>query len=300
MIKQIISTVLLILIGCASFSVGLISCQTANKSQTQGSQAQARGTKQEQSAVKEDPAVIKHGRNIASVLIPDLNADKWLQKSLVGKSDQVLSVWESLKMAKGVVSILLEAKATGTESLSPSDEVMGKLSNLLSWAFSLMLFWKILLTISSYMIFLVVIPVCAIIIVVLLWTYKDKNKMPKLIITTALVSVLLTFTIPLVMQLSSIVDSKLLGGNVDTLVTSITAKGKSAETMDRNVSAARRQSGSIVSYIANAKSLSNGMIEDVINYYMIFLFVFFFIPIVFIILIILLGRYFIKLILARS
>jgi len=299
MIKQIVSTVLLILIGCASFSVGLISCQTANKSQTPGSQAQARGTKQEQAAVKEDPAVIKHGRNIASILIPDLKADKGLQKSLLGKSDQVLSVWESLKMAKGVVSILLEAKATGTESLSPSGEVMGKLSNLLSWAFSLMLFWKILLTISSYMIFLVVIPVCAIIIVVLLWTYKDKKKMPKLIITTALVSVLLTFTIPLVMQLSSIVDSKLLGSNVDTLVTSITAKGKSAETMDRNVSAARRQSGSIVSYIATAKNLSNGMIEDVINYYMIFLFVFFFIPIVFIILIILLGRYFIKMILAR-
>ena len=298
MIKQIISTVLLILLGCASFSVGFISCQTANKPQSQGSAAQTRKTDQEQ-PVKEESAVIRQGKSIASVLIPDLKADKGLQKALIGKSDQVLSVWESLKMAKGVVSILLEAKAAGTESLSPSNEVMGKLSNCLSWAFSLMLFWKILLTISSYMIFLVVIPVCAIIIVVLIWTCKDRKMVPKLIITTALVSVLLTFTIPLALQLSSIIDSKLLGSNVDTLVASITAKGKTAETMDRNVSAARRQSGSIVSYIANAKSLSNDMIQDVINYYMIFLFVFLFIPLVLIILIIFLARHFIKLILAK-
>ena len=296
MIKQIVSTVVLILIACASFSVGLISCGTASKAQTQEAKPRGAAAAQE---TKQEAAVLKQGRGIASVLIPDLKADSGVQKAMVQKSDQVLSVWESLKMVKGAGSILLAAQATGTESLSPSDEIMGKLSNILSWAFSLMLFWKILLTISSYMIFLVVIPVCAIIIVVLIWTFKDRNKVPKLIMTTALVSLVLTFTIPLALQLSSILDSKLLGNNVETLVTSITAKGKSAETMDRNVSAARRQSSSIVGFIAGAKNLSNGMIEDVINYNMIFIFVYLFVPLVLFILIFFLARYFIRLILSR-
>jgi len=295
MIKQIVSTVVLILIGCASLSIGLISCQTSGKTQTQQTQAK----KSADQTVKQESAIVKQGRGVASVLIPGLKADKGVQKTMLDKSAQVFSVWESLKMAKGAVSILLAAQATGTESLSPSDEIMGKLSGLLSWAFSLMLFWKILLTISSYMIFLVVIPVCVIIIIVLIWTYKDRKKVPKLIMTTALVSLVLTFTIPLALQLSSILDSKLLGNNVETLVSSITAKGKSAETMDRNISAARRQSSSIVGFIAGAKNLSSGMIEDVINYYMIFIFVYLFVPLVLFILIFFLARYFIKFILSK-
>jgi len=294
MVKRIVSTVLLILIGCASFSIGLISCQTSGKAKTQQTQAK-KGAEQD---VVPESAIIRQGKGIASILIPGLNADKGVQKSMVDKSNQVFDVWESLKMAKGVVNILLAAQATGTESLSPSDDIMGKLSNMLSWSFGLMLLWKILLTISSYMIFLVVIPVCAIIIVVLIWTYKDKKKVPKLIMTTALVGLLLTFTIPLALQISSILDNKLLGSNVETLVVSITAKGKSAETMDRNVSAARRQSSSIVGYIAGAKKLSGGMIEDVINYSMIFIFVYLFVPIVLIVFVVFLARYFIKLIFA--
>jgi hypothetical protein len=302
MVKRIISTVVLILIGLASFSVGLISCQTSKKPQTE--QTRDKNTEadftliQGSSAIVKHGNIVKHGRDIASVLIPDLKAEKGLQKALIEKSNHILSVWEYLKVTKGVGSILLAAQATGTEALSPADDIMGKLSNLLSWAFSLMLFWKILLTLSGYMIFLAVIPICVIIIIVLLWTYKDRKKVPKLIITTALISLLITFTVPLALYLSSVLDTKLLADNIETLTASIDEKGKLAENMDRNVSAARRQSASIVSYIGNSKNLSNGMIEDVINYYMIFLFVYFFIPVVLIILIIFLARHFIKLILA--
>lgn len=296
MIKQVISTVVLILIGCTSFSIGLISCQTAGKPQTQEAKpvTPAAGAVQERA----QGAVVNQGRSIASFLIPDLNADKGLQKTLVDKSNQVLKIWEIVKVTKGAINTIQSSQAAGVDSLSPIDIILGKLSNMLSFAFSLMLFWKILLTISSYMIFLVVIPVCALIIIILMWTYKDRKRVHRLVIKTVLISLVLTFAIPVALQLSALIDSTLLSNNVETLVTAIDAKGRSADNLDRNVTVARR-GNTIVNYIGTAKTLGNNLIVDVINFFMIFAFVYFFIPVLFIILIIILTRYVLKLIMSR-
>jgi len=274
MTRQIISTIVLILIGCASFSFGLISCKTTNNRQTQEVQS-SQGARSAQAEVQSSAGDRARGV-LASFLIPSLNADKGVQKALADKSKQVLGVWATLKVTNGVINTI------GSNSLSPLDTIMGKLSDMLSFAFSVLLFGKILAMISSYMVFLAIIPICIIIIIIAIWTHKDKKRVQKVILTSILISVVTAITVPAAFHLSSLIENKVLYSDVTSLVSTIEAKGRTAETMGRSVSAAR--------------NLGNGVIEDVINYFILFTFVYLVIPILTLLLFIFLTRHLIKMI----
>jgi hypothetical protein len=90
-----------------------------------------------------------------------------------------------------------------------------------------------------------------------------------------------------------------LSKNVETLLVSIDEKRETANTMERNVLAARRQGSSVVNYIGNARTLGNELTEAVINYFVIFIFVYFVIPILFLLVLFFFARYVIKMILTR-
>ncbi|MCL2800561.1 MAG: hypothetical protein FWD28_02210 [Treponema sp.] len=296
MSKQIIITVALVLMALLSFSFGLISCGSTGKAQTQAQQPAA--ARPAPSPAQSAAAVVQRGF-ISNLLIPDITADRGLQKALGEKSKNVMTVWSVLKVANGTVNILQSAQAAGGETLSPINNIMGKLSNMLSFSFGLLLFWKVLLMISSYMVFLIVIPICAIIAIVLIWTYKDRKRVNKMVLSYVLIGIIAAFAIPAALHLSTLLEKKLLIYNVTTVTASIEAKGRTADTMERNVSAARRQGNSVANFIVNARNLGNDLSEDITNYFILFIFVYLITPVIVLLVIIFLARYFIKMILSR-
>ncbi|MCL2229816.1 MAG: hypothetical protein FWC01_01865 [Treponema sp.] len=299
MVTRIISTVVLILIGCASFAFGMISCSTTNKQggepvQTQAAQTQGSGTEAAAQTERERSSS-PIGAFFSHLLIPSLDADKGQQKTLADKSTQILSVWETLKTANGAVSILMSGQAAGSASLAPLDSVMGKLSDKISFSYSLIFFFKVILMLAHYIVFLALIPICVIVVIVVLWTSKEKQSAFKSIVASAIIVVAVAAALPVSFLLSTVMEEKILAHDVTNLVESIDAKGHSAQTLERNAAAARTSSA----HIATAKTLGNGIVTDVTNYYIIFSFLYIVIPILIVLFFVFLSIYFIKLIKTR-
>jgi len=303
MVRQIISTVVLILFGGASFTFGMISCATTNNEQERQTQHQEQPRQTEQTH-GEISSEAEHGETegtsaavrgfAGSLLIPNLSADRGQQKALAGKSDQILSVWEILKTANGAVNILISAHTAGSESLSPLNDIMGKLSNKFSFAFSLILFFKILMMLTHYMVFLALIPICVLIIIIVIWTSKEKKSAFRLILISAIIAVAVAAALPVSFLLSSVIEEKILAHDITSLLESINEKGDAAKALERNVSSAR--SGSITNNISTARNLGNGIVADVTNYYIIFSFLYIVIPILILLFFIFLSIYFVRLI----
>jgi len=314
MLKQIIFTIVLVLIGCGSFIFGFMVCMPVKNPQAEDIQQTqavleiqttqtiqtAQATQGDQTAREDTQEIVVKPRvSITSIFFPDLESQRGLQKSLTGKKEQVLSVWETLRTANGIVNILLSVQAAGGESLSPVNNIMNKLSNKLSFAFSLILFWKILVTLSSYLVFLFVIPVCALITIIVIWTYKDRKRVHRIVIVSVLISLIVPFAIPASFKLSTLMDNHILSKNINGLVASIDEKRELADTMERSVLTARRQGASIVNFIGNARTLNNALIEDITNYFVVFIFVYLVTPILFLLVLFFITRYVVKLILGR-
>jgi len=309
MLKKIIFTVVIVLIAAGSFLFGIFtfgsSPDTGNIAVTaSGTEA---GEDNQLTEEIDNFTDIKQRGPVVSFLLPDVNAEVGIQKDLTKKSREVLGVWATLKVINGVINILQSAQIGGSffveasinplEFLSPVDNVLDKLSDMLLWAFAAILFEKILLAISGYIVFLIVIPVCAIITVITLWTYKEKQKVHRVIIVSLIISLIIPLAIPVSFQLSSLMENKLLTNNVERVLASINEKGETAGEMENEVTGLRRVGNSIMAFMNTAKDLGNALIEDMINYFIIFIFTNIVIPIITILGLFLLTKYLAKLIL---
>jgi hypothetical protein len=265
-------------------------------------------TKENEKNVKEKP-VIPRGP-LASWLISDTEKEKGIQKTLSEKSKQIAGVWATLKVVNGVInvlqsvqiggSVIVEASVNPMEFLSPIDNILDKISNLLLWAFGAVIFEKILLAISGYIVFLIVIPVCAIISIITIWTSKDKSKINRVVIVSVLVSLIVLFAIPVSFYLSSFIEKKVLTNNVNTVLESINAKGNTAAKMEKDLSGLKKIGSSITNYLTNAKNVGSAVIEDTINYFIIFIFTNVIIPILTILGLYFLAKYSVRMILKKQ
>ena len=211
----------------------------------------------------------------------DKEAETGIQKALTEKSIQVARVWAVLRIINGVVNVLQSAEIGGSffveasvnplEFLSPLDNTLDKISNILLWALGAIILEKLILAISGYLVFMVIIPVCVLITIFTIWVYKDKTKIHKAAVVALLISIVVPFAIPLSFQFSTIIENKLLNKNVNDLVESIDEKGKSAEAMETEMSGIRRAGASIMKFFSNAKDLGNSIINDLVNYVIIFI-----------------------------
>jgi len=303
MAKRIIFTIVLVIIGFGSIFFGSVLFKT-EKPKEQDSKIEKKEEKETPEKKRKPP--------IVSFLIPDVEAEddensSSIQKTLTEKSKQILGVWATLKVINGVINVLQSAQVGGNffveatvnplEFLAPIDNILDKISNLLLWALGAILFEKILLAISGYIVFLVVIPICAIVSIITLWTYKEKNKVHKVVIVSILISLVIPFAIPISFQVSTIMEKKIITNSVKNVVSSINDKNKTAESMEKEITGLRRIGKSITGYMTNAKNLGNALIEDMINYLIIFIFTSIVIPILTIMGLYFLTKYFAKLIL---
>ena len=302
MTKKIIFTAVLIVICCGSFFIGVY---------TFGAVDSSKDTDATPVAVEdaENVPVVRQKGPILSLLFPDIDKERGIQKALTEKSREVLGVWATLKILNGVINVLQSAQVGGSffveasinplEFLAPISSVMDDLSSVLLWALGAIIFEKVLLSISGYIVFLVVIPICAIISIITLWTYVDRSRIHRVLIVSVIICLLIPLAIPISFQASTLMETKILTNNVSTLVASIQEKNKTAESMEKDVTGLARVGRSITNYMVRVKDLGNALIEDMINYVILFFFTNVFIPIFTILGLYYLARYFIKLILSR-
>jgi hypothetical protein len=295
--NYLIFTVLFILIGSGSLFFGLVSCQSINNAKSKNA--------------KENTASSSAPRSFAaSLLIPEVDSKKGIQNILTEKSNQILGVWAVAKTMNGVIGVLRSAQAKGSffaeasvnplDSLAPAESVLNKISGMLLWAYSVVVFQKVLLSFSSFLIFILIIPLCALITIFILWKSKDKTKLYRTAIASVVISLIITFALPLSISISSFLGNKILAKNITTITASIEKNGKTASAMEDEIVRTRRTGISIINYMGRVRTLSETMMEDLINYYIIFLFIFVIIPILVLLLIFFLTKYGVNLILTKK
>jgi hypothetical protein len=302
--NYLIFTILFILIGSGSFFFGLMSCQSVNNAKTEA----VKDNKDNQNKDKTEAAALSRPRGqVASFLIPETGSEKGVQKSLNEKSHQILDIWAAVKAINGVINVLQSAQVKGNyfveasvnplEFLAPIDSVFDKISGMFLGAYSVIVFQKMLLSLSAFLVFILIIPICALVTIVILWTYKDKTKIYRIVIASALITLVIPFAIPFSIDTSSLLGNKVLAKNINTLVATIEENGKAASAMENDIVRSRKTGNSIIKYMDGVSTLSETIMENAVNYYIIFLFIFIVIPILTLLLIFFLTKYVARLIL---
>jgi len=272
--KRIIFTIILLIIGFGSFYIGF-----------------------------------KPYEPVVTLYNNDEETETGIQTKLTEKSLQVTKVWLTLKVVNGVVNVLQSAQIGGSffveatvnplEFLAPIDNTMDRISNLLLWALGAILLEKILLSISGYIIFLIVIPACAFVSILTLWLCKEKSKLHRILIASILICLVVPFAIPVSFQVSTFIEGKFLTNNVEKIIGSIENNGNTAESMEKEISGLKKIGTSIIKYMTNVKNLGNALINDMINYLIIFILTNIIIPILTVFGLYGITRYFTKMILER-
>jgi len=277
--NKLLFTILFVLIGCGSLLFGLISCQSVN------------------SAKKHDPkdksiaSLLSGPRSTtASLLIPEVDSNKGVQKALKERALQIRNILDAVMTMNGAVDLL------ESEALAPIDFVLKRLTGTLLWIYSALAFQRVLLSFSAFLIFILIIPVCALVTIILLWRHKDKAKLYKIAIASAVISVVIIFAIPASVTASTFMCNKVLAKKINTLTASIESNGKKAYALENEIVKAKK--GANNNFTTRAKNLSELVIEAAIDYNVISLFIFVFVPILVLIFIFFLTRYGVKLILA--
>jgi len=268
---KIIFTVILIVIAAVSVFLGVKVFGASDSAKRQDAVEEAEDAEKKESAF--------------AFLNMDTESERGLQKELTEKSKQILGIWAALKVINGVINVLQSAEVgvavasiNPLEFLAPVDNVLDKISNLLLWALGAIIFEKIILALSGYLVFVFLIPICALISIITVWTYKEKAKMKKIVVIALLVCLIVPFAIPLSFKVSGFIEKKFLSNKVSTLVSSLNEKEKSADGM-KDIITVGSLGRSAVNYMTNAKNLGEAMIEDMINYFIIFVITSIFIPI---------------------
>jgi len=277
--NKLLFTILFVLIGCGSLLFGLISCQSVN------------------SAKKHDPkdksiaSLLTGPRSTtASLLIPEVDSNKGVQKALKERALQIRNILDAVMTMNGAVNLL------ESEALAPIDFVLKRLTGTLLWIYSALAFQRVLLSFSAFLIFIVIIPICALVTIILFWRHKDKTKLYKIAIASAVISVVITFAIPVSVSASTLMCNKILAKKINTLTASIESNGRKAYAIENEIIKAKK--GVAANYTNRVKNLSEVVIEAAIDYNVISLFIFVFVPILVLIFIFFITRYAVRLILA--
>lgn len=260
MVKRIIFTALLIIIGVSSFYIGLKPF---------------------------GPVLAWQDRNSETETETESKTGKSIQKSLTGKSEQILTVWAAVRSVYGAVNVLQSAEAKVVfvaveplESLAPFDKTLNRLSNLFLFAYSVLIFEKILLSVFISIAFFILIPVCVIVSISAIW--KNKNALSqsslnsvsrahRIVIAAVLISLVIVFSLPVTLGVSVLLEEKILSDNVSSLVSSMDENEKNALKMESELRGLRRIGVTITNYILTAKNICNAVIKDTINYLMFFM-----------------------------
>jgi hypothetical protein len=295
MLKKILFTLLLIIICAFSFYAGLrpfgplAAWQDHNEKPAEEVKADATAEGEE------DSEKIVKNKNWNSI-----------HQSLNEKTDQLMNVWGAVKSVYGTINILyttdvkaIYPTANPLEVLVPTNNILNRISTLFRWALTSLIFEKTLLTLSVTLIFLILIPICALIFIFLIWTNKNEKKLVRLVIVCVLICFVISIAVPLSLKLSTITDEIIFSRNVTNVIISMEETEKNAGTFNSELRRFRRTEASINSYLSTSTDLSNTLIRDSINYLQIFFMLNIIIPVLIFAILCMLTVFFTKLIMKK-
>jgi len=288
MIKQIVFTVLLIIICACSFYVGLkpFGPLSAWQGQIAKLETEAEHKIEEKEKEKTEAKTQTETKEDPKTKKDSAGNRKSIHESLDDKTNQLMKAWGIFKTVNGTINILFTTDvkavyplANPLEALSPVNNTLNRISNLFRRALSSLIFEKMLLIISVTIVFLVLIPVCALISIVQLFIYKDKKAVHKVVISSVLICLAVSIAVPGSLKLSVILDEKVLSKNVNGIISSMEDIEKKAENFNGELRRFRRTEASINTYLSTAEEISDALIKDSTSYLVIFLMVNLLIPI---------------------
>ena len=297
MTKQIIFTAVLVIICVASFIVGLKPVGPLA-----AWQEKAPKPKTEAKPVTKPEVKVEEVTKWITIKI------QWksIHQSLNEKTDQFLKAWGTLKTVQGNVNILHATNVTAVypaanplEVLAPVNNVLTKVSNLSRWALTVLLLEKMLLVISVPLVCLILIPICMLIAIYHVWNYKDKKNLHRVVITAVMICAVILLAVPLTLKVSTIIDSYVFTGSVDSVMATMGEIDKSAASFNNELKWFRRSEAAISGYLSTANKLSDAVIKEALKYLLIFLMINIIIPVLLFIILYKATRYYIKKILKR-
>ena len=215
-----------------------------------------------------------------------------LQQQLTGKIAQVSGVWVSVKVASGVISFLQTIQVEGSipvvgglaVSLEPLgwtevvDNTLDQISNICLWAMAALAIEKVLLAVSIWVSLKIIIPVCALLMIIAIWNKKNSGQLIRIIAGIAIVTAGICIAIPLALELSNLVESSILAGQIQETVNEISKEseeieksGDEANDMSSPLATLRRIGSSIVNFFGNIKNQFDTLIDNAINFIILFI-----------------------------
>ena len=287
MAKRIIFTFLLIIIGAGSFYIGFKPFGLLAVWQNQFDK-----TEEE---IEIDAEVEPKSKNWIDI-----------QGLLTDKSQQIMGVWSSVKSVRDAVNTLQSADARAVfvavdplEALAPFDKSLGRISGLLLFMYGFLIFEKTLLAVSVAVIFMILIPICALITVSIIWNKRNQYKVHSIVIVSVLICFVMLLALPISFGLPAILEGKVLQPNIEGIVFSIDESEKKAVSMDTELRGLRRIGITIVNYVSSAKEICGDVIRDTVHYFIIFLMIYILLPVLSLFGLYKITRYSSKLILAK-
>jgi hypothetical protein len=219
--------------------------------------------------------------------------EKKIQRALTKKSGQILKVWITVKAINGVINVAqsVEIGHSGisvhvAEMLAPLDNALDTISNILLWALGAVLFEKLLLAISGYVVFKFVIPACLLVAIFAIWKSNGK-AIRKVFFVTILTCLVVRFAVPLSFEFSNKIETELFPNAFENVKKRISENAEKVEQQSKEVAKAEEketkkllekiknwftnQASTVKRQVSNLKDLGNALIEDLINFVMIFI-----------------------------
>jgi hypothetical protein len=226
----------------------------------------------------------------------DMKNNGRLQKQITGKLRQVAGVWVSVKIASGIISVVQTIQVEGSIPVVGGlaiaaqplgwaevvDNTLDHISSICLWAMGALVLQKILLAISIWVSLRIIIPVCALLIIIALWNNKYTGQLKRIIAGIVIITSGVCLAIPLSLELSNVVENGILSRHINETIseiedTSAEINEKGGETNDLNL--LRRIGGGIASFFDNIKNYFDSLIDRTIDFIICFMVTHIIIPI---------------------
>jgi len=154
------------------------------------------------------------------------------------------------------------------------DNTLDQISNICLWAMGALALQKILLAVSIWISLRIIVPVCAFLIVIALWSKKYTGQLKRVITGIVIISLGVCLAIPLSLELSNLVESSILSKHINETVNEI--KDTSEEINERggeavDVNWLKRIGGGIVEFFTSIKNYFDSLIDRMIDFIICFI-----------------------------
>ena len=218
------------------------------------------------------------------------------QEQINNRIAQVMGVWGGIKIASAVISFIQTIQIEGSipvvGGLAVSAQPLGwadvvnntldKISNILLWAAGALVIQKLLLAISIWVSLGILIPLCALIIIAVIWNKRYSGQLIKVVAGIVIITAGICGAVPLSLELSNIIESSILYSYINETVSGIDDTANELESSGdqaNDIGWLRRLGTGIVNFFDSIVDHFWNIINRTINYIMCFIVVNILIPI---------------------